>query len=191
MDDFPEDANKGQMVVPKRNRGASPNGSFSPFFARSPPMGNSLLALRAEEHKGKVALFEKKFQDLAWHVVEAQEEDLRGSKTLLDVDRESQEAKVLLIDHSLVQGRRRTSLKASKLFIIYSTSKDHSREQFDGETDKYGRKGTLPLTVLRHLFEHGRCVPSSATNAISLKRIGTTIFMPSKGCKGLKKRRGS
>ncbi|KAI5650514.1 hypothetical protein M9H77_36519 [Catharanthus roseus] len=44
---------------------------------------------------------------------------------------------------------------------------------------------------LRHIFQHRRCIPSCAMNAISLERIGTTIFMPSKGCEGLKKRRGS
>ncbi|KAI5663381.1 hypothetical protein M9H77_22704 [Catharanthus roseus] len=50
---------------------------------------------------------------------------------------------------------------------------------------------TLPSPVLRHLFQHGRCVPSCATNATSLERIGTTIFMPSKGCERPKTRRGS
>ncbi|KAI5682208.1 hypothetical protein M9H77_03436 [Catharanthus roseus] len=35
------------------------------------------------ENKGKVALFEKMIQDLDWHVVERQKEELRGSKTLL------------------------------------------------------------------------------------------------------------
>lgn len=38
---------------------------------------------REKEHKGKVALFEKSFQDLTWHVLEGKEEGLRGSKTLL------------------------------------------------------------------------------------------------------------
>ncbi|KAI5663119.1 hypothetical protein M9H77_22442 [Catharanthus roseus] len=42
------------------------------------------------------------------------------------------------------------------------------------------------------IFEsHGRSVPSYATNATILERIGTTTLMPSKGCERLKKRRGS
>ncbi|KAI5664540.1 hypothetical protein M9H77_23863 [Catharanthus roseus] len=77
---------------------------------------------------------------------------------------------------------------------------------------KYGRKGTLRQTValplllpvgfyrgidesyhtyrrwqvLRHLFQHGKCIPSYET---SLERTRTTIFMPSKGCQGLKTRK--
>ncbi|KAI5676465.1 hypothetical protein M9H77_07415 [Catharanthus roseus] len=43
---------------------------------------------------------------------------------------------------------------------------------------------------LKHLFQHGRCVPSSVTNATSLERIGTKIFIPSKGFEGLKRIRG-
>ncbi|KAI5649691.1 hypothetical protein M9H77_35696 [Catharanthus roseus] len=45
--------------------------------------------------------------------------------------------------------------------------------------------------ILRHIFQHGRCIPSNATDTTSLERIGTTIVMPSKGCEGLKKRRRS
>ncbi|KAI5661963.1 hypothetical protein M9H77_21286 [Catharanthus roseus] len=60
----------------------------------------------------------------------------------------------------------------------------------------YERVFKLPLSVfiflgLRHLFQYGTRVTSCATNATSLEKIGTTIFMPSKGCEGLKKRRES
>lgn len=33
-----------------------------------------------EEYKEKMALFEKTFQDLDWHVLEGKEEDLEGTK---------------------------------------------------------------------------------------------------------------
>ncbi|KAI5664564.1 hypothetical protein M9H77_23887 [Catharanthus roseus] len=39
------------------------------------------------------------------------------------------------------------------------------------------------LQVLRHLCQHGRCIPLYATNATSLERTRTTIFVPSKGRK--------
>ncbi|KAI5683011.1 hypothetical protein M9H77_04239 [Catharanthus roseus] len=52
-------------------------------------------------------------------------------------------------------------------------------------------KGISLCAVLMHLFQHERCIPSCATNATSLERFGTTIFMPSKGCEGPKKRRRS
>ncbi|KAI5654526.1 hypothetical protein M9H77_31713 [Catharanthus roseus] len=48
----------------------------------------------------------------------------------------------------------------------------------------------LPSMVLRHLFQHGRCVPSCAMNATSLEMIGITILISSKRCEGLKKKGG-
>ncbi|KAI5672464.1 hypothetical protein M9H77_12828 [Catharanthus roseus] len=36
-----------------------------------------------EEHRGKIAIFTKMIQDLAWQVIGAQEEGFRGTKTLL------------------------------------------------------------------------------------------------------------
>ncbi|KAI5668648.1 hypothetical protein M9H77_18501 [Catharanthus roseus] len=50
-----------------------------------------------------------------------------------NVDREAKKLKIYCLDHSLEQGRRKTSLNASKLFIICSISKGYSREQFDCE----------------------------------------------------------
>ncbi|KAI5664547.1 hypothetical protein M9H77_23870 [Catharanthus roseus] len=52
-----------------------------------------------------------------------------------------------------------------------------------------GELSSFSVRVLRHLCQHGRCVPSYATNATSLERTRTTIFMPSKGCQGLKMRK--
>lgn len=36
-----------------------------------------------EEHKEKMALFEKSFQDLTWYALEEEEEDRSGAKILL------------------------------------------------------------------------------------------------------------
>ncbi|KAI5681296.1 hypothetical protein M9H77_02523 [Catharanthus roseus] len=67
------------------------------------------------------------------------------------------------------------------------------KEWLQFESCLMGKMYSRPFThkVLRHLFQHGRCVPSCAMNATSLERIRTTIFISSKGCEGLKKRRGS
>lgn len=47
------------------------------------PVIKSMAKMMEEEHKGKVTLFKKTFQDFSWHVLDGPEEDPRDSTTFL------------------------------------------------------------------------------------------------------------
>ncbi|KAI5662510.1 hypothetical protein M9H77_21833 [Catharanthus roseus] len=85
-----------------------------------------------EEYKGKVALFEKMLQDLAWHVLEEQREDFRGSKTFLLSRVQMEESKEASLGGFIAS-------KPTEEINLDSTA--NGRIEFD--TERYSVTGTM------------------------------------------------
>ncbi|KAI5652524.1 hypothetical protein M9H77_29711 [Catharanthus roseus] len=57
------------------------------------PILRDTTRIMEEEHQGKIAIFEKMIQHIAWQVIGAQEGAFRGTKTLLFSKLQMEEAK--------------------------------------------------------------------------------------------------
>ncbi|KAI5667687.1 hypothetical protein M9H77_17540 [Catharanthus roseus] len=73
-----------------------------------------------EEHRGKVAIFEKIIQDLAWEMIGTQEGSLRGTKTLLFSKLQVEEAREISLEDleaSKPKWRRRLEPYCRRYFL--------------------------------------------------------------------------